>query len=103
MSVRCAVLVFFVALPRLVVWVWCVIHIVARPDLKDVGEGPLEHWQPGLAGYRRPFAYLFSWKRHGRIFWTKAWEGKSAEEIEDAVFHSTNTPATDRSGETPLV
>jgi hypothetical protein len=74
MSVRCAVLVFFVALSRLAVCVWCVTHIVARPDLKAWAKAPLEHWHPGLAGYRRrlPTSSVgrgtaeFFGRRHGR-------------------------------------
>lgn len=97
-----AILIFLVALPLMAIWIWCVIHIVARPDLRAWAKAL---WIIGilLLPVIGAVAYLISWKRHGPVDETKAWEGKSAEEIEEAVFHSTHMSAGDTPGDRPYI
>jgi Phospholipase_D-nuclease N-terminal len=95
-----AVLVFFIAIPLIAIWVWCVIQIVARPDLQLWGKAL---WIIGILVLPviGAVAYLISSRGRAPIDETKDWEGKSAEEIEEAVFHSTHMSATDRSSGRP--
>jgi hypothetical protein len=92
---------FFVILPLVAVWCYCLFHIVARPDLR-VWQKVL--WAAGI--FALPvigaIVYLLAWRKHGPIDETDAWADKSAEEIEDAVWQSENMTATDRFGHTRL-
>ena len=100
-SVAYILIGFFVILPLVAVWTFCLFHIVARPDLK-VWQKVL--WALGI--FVLPLIgaiiYLIAWKNHGPIDDTKAWEDKSAEEIEEEVWKSENMSATDRFGHTRL-
>ena len=92
---------FFIILPLIAVWVYCAAHIVARPDLR-VWQKAL--WMIGILilPIIGAVAYLLMWRKHGPIDETKAWEDKSAEEIEQAVWQSENMSSTDRLGHTRL-
>jgi hypothetical protein len=80
------VVVFFVFL-LVAIWAWCLIHIVSRPDLKGWTKAL---WSVGILLFPiiGAAAYWISWLRHGPIDETKAWEGKSTEEIEAEVYRS---------------
>jgi type VI protein secretion system component VasK len=90
-----ATLFFFIGLPLLAIWVWCLIQIVARPDLELWSKAL---WILGILVFPIVGAvvYLISWKKHGPVADTQKWDDKSAEEIEDAVFHSTHMTSEDR-------
>jgi type VI protein secretion system component VasK len=92
---------FFILLPLVALWVYCIAHMIARPDLKLFQKAL---WIVAIIVF--PFigsiVYLFMWRRHGPIDETKAWEDKSAEEIEQAVWQSENMSATDRISHTRL-
>jgi hypothetical protein len=94
-------IVFFVIMPLFAIWVWCLFHILARPDLSAWAKAL---WIVGILVLPLigAIAYLINYKKHGPIDATKEWEGKSAEEIEEEVFHSTHMTSTDRTENTRL-
>jgi hypothetical protein len=101
MSFLEVLIVFFVVMPLLAIWVWCLFHILARPDLSAFAKAL---WIVGvlLLPIIGAVAYLVSYRKRGPIDDTKEWEDKSAEEIEDEVFHSTHMTSMDRSQNTRL-
>jgi phospholipase D-like protein len=91
----------FVVIPLLAIWVFCLFHIVARPDLKVWAK---VLWLVGILVLPiiGAVAYLIAWKKHGPIDDTKEWEDKSARDIEDEMFRSTHMTSADRSENTRL-
>jgi hypothetical protein len=95
-----AAIVFFVLVPLVAVWVWCVIQIVGRPDMKFWAKAL---WIVGILVFPiiGAVAFLIYLSKRGPVDETKEWEGKSAEEIEDAVFQSRRMSPSDGPGGRP--
>ena len=100
-SVTYMLIAFFVILPLVAIWCYCLFHIVARPDLKLWQKFA---WGAGILVLPiiGAIAYLIAWKQHGPIDDTALWEDKSAEEIEEAVWQSENMTSGDRFSHTRL-
>jgi hypothetical protein len=88
-------LLFFVALPLVVVWVWCLVQIVARPDMR-LWEKVL--WAVGILVLPvvGAIAYIVVAGKQGPVDETKEWEDKSAREIEAEVYQSSHMTTTQR-------
>lgn len=96
-----SLLIIFVILPLMAIWVFCLFHIVARPDLK-VWQKVL--WAVGVFVFPLvgAIAYLYAWKKRGPIDETRKYESMSAEEIEDAMWRSQHMTSSDRIERTRL-
>jgi type VI protein secretion system component VasK len=89
-----AVLVFAVV-ALAIIWVWCIVQIVARPDMPIWTKallllGTLVFPIVGAA------AFLLYVGNRGPVDATEKWEDKPAEEIEEEVFRSENMTASER-------
>jgi Phospholipase_D-nuclease N-terminal len=95
-----AALVFFVLVPLVAIWVFCVINIVGRPDMKFWTKAL---WIIGILVLPiiGAVAFLIYLSKRGPVDETKEWEGRSAEEIEDAVFQSRPRSTIDGPGGRP--
>jgi predicted membrane channel-forming protein YqfA (hemolysin III family) len=102
MSILGYLIVFSVVLLLATVWVWCLINIVARPDL---GIGAKVLWLIGTLVFPivGVVAYIIFTKKRGPVDDTAAWEDKSAEEIEADAYRASHMTATDRAGDRPLL
>jgi heme/copper-type cytochrome/quinol oxidase subunit 2 len=88
-------LLFFVALPIVVIWGWCLVQIVARPDLR-VWKKVLWIAAVILLPIIGLVAYFLTAARRGPVDDTDEWEDRSAEEIEKEVYLSTHATAVQR-------
>ena len=96
-----ALLVIFVILPLMAVWLFCLFHILARPDLR-IWQKAL--WAVGVFVFPLvgAIAYLYAWKKHGPIDETQKYSEMSAEDIEDAIWRSQHSTSSDRIEHTRL-
>jgi hypothetical protein len=94
-------IIFFIVFPLLAIWAWCLFHIIARPDMTVLSK---VLWAVGILVLPLigAIAYLIAYKKHGPVDETKKWEDKSAEEIEDEVFHAQHMTSSDRAQNTRL-
>jgi hypothetical protein len=95
MSLLEYMIIFFIALPIFLVWGWCIVQIVARPDLRVLAKAG---WIAAiiLLPIIGLVAYFMMSARKGPVDDTEEWEDRSAEEIEDEVYRSTHMTATQR-------
>jgi type VI protein secretion system component VasK len=95
------VILFFVAFILAAIWVFCLVQIIARPDL-NVGAKIL--WALAILVFPLigAAAYIIYSSKRGPIDETQIWEEKSAEEIEEAAYRSSHMTASDRTSDRRL-
>ncbi|HWC29961.1 MAG TPA: PLD nuclease N-terminal domain-containing protein [Dehalococcoidia bacterium] len=94
-------LIFMVVFFLAVIWVFCLVQIVARPDLRVWQKVA---WIAGILVFPivGAVAYMIFSAKRGPVDDTKLWEDKSAEEIEANAYRASHMTATDRAGDKPL-
>jgi type VI protein secretion system component VasK len=95
MSFIAYALLVFVVLALVAVWFWCLVQIVARPDMSFWAKAL---WIVGILVLPvvGAIAFLIYFRKLGPVNDTKEWDEKSAEEIEQQVFRSENIAGSER-------